>query len=127
MIRDERRSDRGKSQIPLLVLVASRAACITPSDPSPQGSGLAYRITGRKMEVAKAELQRTLRPIRGGRVEKADLDALVQKTLGGTKAKTDGASVPNTTWEYLLRTEILNLAVRLLLSSFLVFYYRRLT
>jgi len=65
------------------------------------------------MEIAKAELQRALRPIRGSRVEKPDLDALVQKTLGGTKAKTDGASLPNTTWEYLLRSEILSLAVRL--------------
>jgi len=72
------------------------------------------------MEVAKAELQRALRPVRGSRVEKPDLDALVQKTLGGTKAKTDGASVPNTTWEYLLRSEILSLAVRLSLSSFRV-------
>ena len=71
-----------------------------------------------KMEVAKAELQRALRPIRGSRVEKTDLDALVQKTLGGTKAKTDGAPVPNTTWEYLLRSEILSLVVRLSLSSF---------
>jgi len=68
------------------------------------------------MEVAKGELQRALRPIRGKRVEKVDLDALVQKTLGGTKAKANGASLPNTTWEYLLRSEILSLAVRFSLT-----------
>jgi hypothetical protein len=67
------------------------------------------------MEVAKEELQTALRPIRGRRVEKAELDALVQKTLDETKAKLDGASVPNTTWEYLLRSEILSIAVRRLL------------
>jgi hypothetical protein len=66
------------------------------------------------MEVAKEELQTALRSIRGRRVEKAELDALVQTTLDETKAKLDGASVPNTTWEYLLRSEILSIAVRLL-------------
>ena len=70
------------------------------------------------MEVAKKELQVTLEPIRGGRVEKVELDALVQKTLDETKVKLDGAPVPNTTWEYLLRSEILSLAVRLSLSFF---------
>jgi len=71
------------------------------------------------MEVAKKELQTALKPIRGRRVEKVQLDALVQKALDETKAKVDGASVPNTTWEYLLRSEILSLAVRLSLSSYL--------
>jgi len=71
------------------------------------------------MEVAKKELQTALKPIRGGRAEKAQLDALVQKALDETKAKVDGASVPNTTWEYLLRSEILSLAVRLSLSFYL--------
>ena len=70
------------------------------------------------MEVAKEELQTTLKSIRGRRVEKAKLDVLVQKTLDETKTRLDGASVPNTTWEYLLRSEILSLAVRL---SFLIF------
>lgn len=64
------------------------------------------------MEVAKKELQNALELIRGRRVEKAELDALVQEALDETKAKTDGASIPNTTWEFLLRTEILSLAVR---------------
>lgn len=68
------------------------------------------------MEVANKELQIALKQIRGRRVEKAELDALVQRTLDETKAKVDGASIPNTTWEYLLRSEILSLAVRLLLS-----------
>ena len=70
------------------------------------------------MEVAKEELQTALKSIRGRRVEKAKLDVLVQKTLDETKTRLDGASVPNTTWEYLLRSEILSLAVRL---SFLIF------
>jgi len=70
------------------------------------------------MEVAKKELQTALKSIRGRRVEKAELDALVQTTLDETKAKLDEASVPNTTWEYLLRSEILSLAVRFL---FLIF------
>lgn len=64
------------------------------------------------MEVAKGELRSALRTIRGRRVEKAELDALVQKTLDETRVKVDGTSVPNTTWEYLLRSEILSLAVR---------------
>ena len=68
------------------------------------------------MEVAKKELQIALKQIRARRVEKAELDALVQRTLDETKAKMDGAPIPNTTWEYLLRSEILSLAVRLLLS-----------
>lgn len=68
------------------------------------------------MEVAKKELQIALKQIRARRVEKAELDALVQRTLDETKAKVDGAPIPNTTWEYLLRSEILSLAVRLLLS-----------
>ena len=71
------------------------------------------------MEVAKRELQEALQPVRGKHVEKAGLDALVQKILDGTRATADGASVPNTTWEYLLRNEILSLAVRLSLGSFL--------
>lgn len=70
------------------------------------------------MEVAKKEVQAALKTIRGRRVEKAELDALVQRTLDETKTKVDGASVPNTTWEYLLRSEILTLAVRLPSSSF---------
>ena len=123
---DERRSDREKSQVPLLVLV--RHAHITPPTLPPLPTGLWLGLSDRreKMEIAKAELQRALRPIRGSRVEKPDLDALVQKTLGGTKAKTDGASVPNTTWEYLLRSEILSLAVRLV-EFFSVFDYQGLT
>lgn len=64
------------------------------------------------MEVAKEELQNALNSIRGRRVEKAELDALAQKALDETRVKADGASVPNTTWEFLLRTEILALAVR---------------
>ena len=68
------------------------------------------------MEVAKKELQIALKQIRARRVEKAELDTLVQRTLDETKAKVDGAPIPNTTWEYLLRSEILSLAVRLLLS-----------
>ena len=68
------------------------------------------------MEVAKEELQIALKQIRGRRVEKAELDALVQQTLDETKAKVDGVAIPNTTWEYLLRSEILSLAVRLSLS-----------
>ena len=70
------------------------------------------------MDVAKRELQTTLEPIRGRRVEKAELDALVQNTLDETKVRVGGAPVPNTTWEYLLRSEILSLAVRPPLSSF---------
>ena len=71
------------------------------------------------MEVAKKELQSALRPIRGRRVDKAELDALAQKTLDRTKAKVGGASVPNTTWEYLLKSEILSLAVRRLIEHLL--------
>jgi hypothetical protein len=67
------------------------------------------------MEVAKKELRKALNTIRGRRVEKAELDALVQKALDETKAKANEAPIPNTTWEFLLRTEILSLAVRLLL------------
>ena len=66
-----------------------------------------------KMEVAKKELQSALRPVRGRHVEKDELDALVEKTLDGTKPETGGVPVPNTTWEYLLRSDILSLAVRL--------------
>ena len=65
------------------------------------------------MEVPKKELQTALDSIRGRRVEKAELDSLVQKALDETKVKADGAPIPNTTWEFLLRTEILSLAVRL--------------
>ena len=109
------RSDRGNYQFPLLILVPVTRTLHSPTRPPllPE-LWLGLSDHREKMDVAKAELQRTLRPIRGGRVEKADLDALVQKTLGGTKAKTDGVSVPSTTWEYLLRSEILTLAVRLL-------------
>lgn len=67
------------------------------------------------MEVAKKELQNALKSIRGRRVEKAELDALVQKTLDETKVKADGAPIQNATWEFLLRTEILSIAVRHLL------------
>lgn len=67
------------------------------------------------MEVAKKELLNALDSIRGRRVEKAELDTIVQDAVDGTKAKVDGAPIPNTTWEFLLRTEILSLAVRLLL------------
>lgn len=67
------------------------------------------------MDLAKKELQNALTSIRGRRVEKAELDALVQKVLDETKVKADGAPIPNTTWEFLLRTEILSLAVSLLL------------
>jgi hypothetical protein len=65
------------------------------------------------MEVAKEELLNALNSIRGRRVEKAELDAVVQKALDETKVKADGAPIQNTTWEFLLRTEILSLAVRL--------------
>ena len=67
------------------------------------------------MDLAKKELQNALTSIRGRRVEKAELDALVQEVLDETKVKADGAPIPNTTWEFLLRTEILSLAVSLLL------------
>ena len=65
------------------------------------------------MEVAKEEFQIALELIRGRRVEKAELDVLVQKTLDEVKVKANGAPIPNSTWEYLLRNEILSLAVRL--------------
>ena len=102
------------------LLSASRAHHTLQPVPHSPGLWLDSLDHREKMEVAKAELQRALRPIRGSRVEKPDLDALVQKTLGGTKAKTDGAPVPNTTWEYLLRSEILSLAVRLSLSCLFI-------
>ena len=130
MIEDEemtkRRSDREKSQIPPLVFPH-----VTPHY-SPtrlsKGSGSTYQVHQMKTEIAKKELQNALRPIRGKRVEKAELDALVEKILDGTRTKTDGTSVPNTTWEYLLRSEILSLAVRLSLSFFLsTFDYQGLT
>lgn len=38
---------------------------------------------------------------------------LVEGALDGMRAKTGEASVPNTAWEYLLRSGILSLAVRL--------------
>jgi hypothetical protein len=65
------------------------------------------------MEVAKEELQNALKKIRGRRVDKAELDALVQKILDDAATKLEGAPVPSVTWEYLLRTEVLSLAVRL--------------
>jgi len=71
------------------------------------------------MEVAKEELQTALKSIRGRRVERAELDDLVQTTLDETKTRVDGAPIPNATWEYLLRSEILSLAVRLSLISFM--------
>jgi hypothetical protein len=64
------------------------------------------------MEVANEELQNALKSIRGRRVERAELDTLVQETLDETKVRAEGAPIPNTTWEFLLRTEILSLAVR---------------
>ena len=95
---------------------------------SPRALAQLYQVHQMKMEIAKKELQNALRPIRGKRVEKAELDALVEKILDGTRTKTDGTSVPNTTWEYLLRSEILSLAVRLSLSFFLsAFDYQGLT
>ena len=101
-----------------ILLLFSRAAFIYHSF-----KALAQLIgsTEREMEVAKKELQIALKSIRGRRVEKAELDALVQKTIDETKAKLDGASVPNSTWEYLLRSEILSIAVRV---SFLIFDYQ---
>lgn len=71
------------------------------------------------MEVAREELQNVLKSIRGRRVEKAELDALVQEALDETKAKVDGVPIPSTTWEYLLRTEVLALAVCLSLCPLL--------
>jgi len=102
-------------------LLFSRVTLVASPTRPPQGSGLAYRVRRLKMEVAKEELQTALKSIRGRRVERAELDALVQTTLDETKTRVDGAPIPNATWEYLLRSEILSLAVRLSLISFLMY------
>ena len=72
------------------------------------------------MEAAKKELQSALKLIRGRRIEGADLEALVQVTVDETKAKAGGACITSATWEYLLRTEILTLAVRFSSSRLLL-------